>query len=87
MSGLWRISAHFERTGDARIVNYRMDGVSEYAYPGLGTVLFWCKTACKELLSDLEKRQADGKDVEFGKSEIKFLEETRADWEAKHKKL
>lgn len=56
-----------------------MDGVSEYAYPGLGTVLFWCKTACEELLSDLEKRQADMKDVEFVKREIEFLGETSAD--------
>ena len=63
-----------------------MDGVSEYAYPSLGTVLFWCKTACEELLSDLEKKQADMKDVEFVKREIEFLERTHADWEVKHKK-
>jgi hypothetical protein len=37
MSGLWCIRAHFERSGDARNVSYRMDGVSEYAYPGLGS--------------------------------------------------
>jgi hypothetical protein len=56
MSGLWRIRAHLEHSGDAKIVHYPMAGVSEDAYPGLGTVLFWCKTACEELLSDLKKR-------------------------------
>jgi len=63
-----------------------VDGVSEYAYPSLGTVLFWCKVACEELLSDMEKKQADEKDVEFVKREIEFLEGTQADWEVKHKK-
>jgi hypothetical protein len=86
VSGLWYISAHLERTGEARRINYKVDSVSEYAYPSLGTVLFWCKTACEELLSDLEKTQADEKDMEFVKREIKFLEENQADWEVKHKK-
>ncbi len=86
MSGLWRISAHLEHAGKARRINYRVDKVSEYAYPSLGTILFWCKTACEELLSDLEKKQADEKDVEFVKREIAFLEGNQADWEANHKK-
>jgi hypothetical protein len=86
MSGLWRISAHLEHMGDARIVHYRMDSVSEYAYPALGTALFWCKAACEELLSNLEKKQANGKDVVFVRREIEFLEEIQVDWEAKHKK-
>jgi hypothetical protein len=64
MSGLWHISAHLEHVGDMRRINYRVEKVSEYAYPTLGTVLFWCKTACEELLSDLEKKQADEKDLE-----------------------
>jgi hypothetical protein len=67
-------------------INYTVDGVSEYAYPSLGTMLFWCKAACEKLLSDLEKKQVDMKDVEFVKREIEFLEKTQADWEVKHKK-
>jgi hypothetical protein len=86
VSGLWHISAHLERAGEARRINYKVDDVSEYAYPSLGTVLFWCKTACEKLLSDLEKKQADEKDMEFVKREIKFLEENQANWEVKHKK-
>jgi hypothetical protein len=86
VSGLWRISAHLEHAGEARRINYRVDGVSEYAYPSLGTVLFWCKVACEELLSDMEKKQADEKDVELVKKEIEFLAGTQADWEVKHKK-
>jgi hypothetical protein len=76
-----------EHSGETRRINYRVDDVSEYAYPSLATVLFWFKTACEELLSDLEQKQADEKDVEFVKREIKFLEENQADWEVKHKKL
>ena len=86
MSGLWRISAHLERAGETKRINYTVDGVSEYADPSLDTGLFWCKTACEELLSELEKKQADIKDVEFVKREIEFLERTQADWEVKHKK-
>ncbi len=86
MSGLWHISAHLEHVGEARRINYKVDKVSEYAYPTLGTVLFWCKTACEELLSDLEKKQADEKDVEYVKKEIEFLEGKQAEWEAKHEK-
>jgi hypothetical protein len=86
MSGLWRISAHLEHVEDVRRINYKVDTVSAYAYPTLGTILFWCKAACEELLSDLEKKQADPKDLEYVKKEIKFLEGTQADWETKHKK-
>ena len=86
MSGLWRISAHLERAEEARRLNYKLDKVSEYAYPSLGTILFWCKTACEELLSDLEKEKADEKNVEHVKREIEFLDENQLDWEAKHKK-
>jgi hypothetical protein len=86
MSDLWRISAHLEHVEDARRINYRMDKVSEYAYPTLGTILFWCKAACEELLSDLEKKQAGEKDLEYVKREIEFLDGNQADWETKHKK-
>jgi hypothetical protein len=86
VSGLWRVSAHLEHVGDARRVNYRVDKVSEYAYPALGTIFFWCKTACDSLLADLEKKQADEKDLEYVRKEIEFLEGKQAEWEAKHKK-
>jgi hypothetical protein len=86
MSDLWRISAHLEHVEDVRRINYKVDKVSEYAYPTLGTILFWCKAACEELLADLEKKQADSKDLEYVKKEIKFLEGNQADWETKHKK-
>jgi hypothetical protein len=86
MSGLWRVSASLEHVGDARRIHYKVDKVSEYAYPALGTILFWCKGACEELLSDLEKKQADKKDLEYIKREIEFLDEVQADWEKRHKK-
>jgi len=86
MSGLWRVSAHLEHVEDVRRINYRVDKVSEYAYPTLGTIFFWCKAACEELLEDLEKKQTDEKDLEYVKKEIEFLKENQADWEAKHKK-
>jgi hypothetical protein len=86
VSGLWHISAHLEHVGDVRRVNYRVDKLSEYAFPTLGTIFFWCKTACEELRADLEKKQADGKDLEYVKKEIEFLEGNQTEWEAKHKK-
>jgi hypothetical protein len=79
MSDLWHISAHLEHVEDARRIHYRVNKVSEYAYPTLGTILFWCKTACEELLSDLDKKQADEKDLEYVKREIDFLEGTHAE--------
>lgn len=86
MSGLWHVTAQLEQVGGARMINYRVYRVSEYAYPSLGTVFFWCKAACEVLLSDLEKGHADEKDLEYVKREIEFLEANQADWEAKHKK-
>ena len=86
MSGLWRITAHLEHVGDARMIHYKVGKVSEYAYPTLGTVLFWCKTACEELLSDLERKQADEKDLDYVKKEIEFLDGNQEDWESKHEK-
>jgi hypothetical protein len=86
VSGLWRVTADLERVGDARMIHYRVGKASEYAYPTFGTVLFWCKVACDELLSDLQRKQADEKDLEYVKREIAFLEGAQADWESKHKK-
>lgn len=86
MSGLWRISAHLEHVENVRRINYKVDKVSAYAYPTLGTILFWCKAACEELLADLEKKQADPKGLEHVKKEIRFLKENQADWETKHEK-
>ena len=86
MSGLWHITASLEHVEDARRVHYSVDKVSEYAYPALGTILFWCKGACEELLSDLEEKQADEKDLVYIKREIEFLNEMQTDWEANHKK-
>ena len=86
MSGLWRVSASLEHAGEVKMIHYRLDKVSEYAYPSLGTALFWCKTACEELLVELEKKQADEKDVEYVKREIEFLDASQASWESNHKK-
>ena len=86
MSGLWHISAHLEHVGETKRINYKVGKVSEYAYPTFSTIFFWCKAACEELLSDLENKQADEKDLEYVKREIEFLNENQADWEAKHKK-
>jgi hypothetical protein len=68
------------------MIHYRVDRVSDYAYPSLGTVLFWCKAACEELLKELEKQQADEKDVEYVKRELAFFDASQAGWESNHKK-
>jgi hypothetical protein len=86
MSGLWRVTANLERVGDVRMIHYRVSKVSDFAYPTFGTVLFWCKAACEKLLSDLQRKQAHEKDMEYVKREIEFLEGTQADWEAERKK-
>jgi len=80
MSGLWHISAYLEIFGDKRIVNYRVNRVSKYAYPTLGTILFWCKDACEKLLSDLQEKEAGEKDIEYVKKEIAFLSENQISW-------
>ena len=85
MTGLWRVSAHLDRVGDVRMIHYRVDKVSEYAFPTLGTVLFWCKAACEELLGELEEKKAGEKDVEYVKSELMFLDATQARWESTRK--
>jgi len=68
------------------MIHYRVGKVSDFAYPTFDIVLFWCKAACDELLSDLQRKQADEKDLEYVKREIEFLEGTQADWESKRKK-
>jgi hypothetical protein len=74
-----------EHIGDARKMQYSVDKRSEYAYPPLGITLFWCKRTCEELLTDLDKKQADEKDSVSIKREIEFLNGVQADWKANHK--
>jgi len=86
MSGLWHISAHLELVRDARRIHYKVKTVSEYAYPSLDNILYWCKIACEKLLSDLEQRKAMEKDIAHVKREIEFLESNQSEWKAKNKK-
>lgn len=86
MSELWHISASLEHIGDTRKMRYSADEGSECAYPALGTTLFWCKDPFEELFIDLEKKQADEKDLVDIKRIIEFLNVSQTDREANHKK-
>ena len=85
MTNLWSIRAKLEFDGDVRRIHYKIDRAQECAYPTLGTIFFWCKDACEELLSELKEKKADKREVEYVEKEIEFLNGNQIDWGAKHK--
>ena len=86
MTNLWNIRAELKSDGHVRRVHYKIGRVREYAFPSFDTILFWCKDACEQLLSELKEKEADKRDLEYVEREIMFLNEYQVAWEANHKK-
>jgi len=86
MTNLWSIRAELKFDGHVRRVHYKINRVREYAYPSLDIIFLWCRDACEKLLSELEAKKADERDLEYVKNEIEFLKGYQADWKAKHEK-
>jgi hypothetical protein len=71
---------------DKRIVIYDIRRTLKNSNPNLGDILFWLNMNCERLLKNLQRQNADTKDIEYLKNESDFLKQAETEWRVTHRR-